>query len=427
MIDDLQLIPSAVESLRAIKEKRPFTWDELHGFVPNVLNDIDLASGPCVSQSRLRLFGNPKESIRVTLYRDVHAWCPYCQKVWIWLEEKKIPYQVEKISMACYGQKETWYKKLVPNGMMPALKIDEHLYVESDDILEALETEFGVLTVSLNDPEALVLRQLERELFAQWCRWLCQPSRSKIDEKNRGASFKRVLSLVDDKLGTRNTGFFMDEFSSIDCCFLPFIERMAASLFYYKGFKVRDGEFKNISRWFDLLEERPAYRGTQSDFHTHCHDLPPQMGGCFETNEPEQMKCKNLVNGGPYFSVPDCHIKAPVDSSQLCLARVIRHKNSIMKQNPHRSGNIDEAFRCAMTFMITGVLILPPLDTASSLRYIRDRCCVPRDMSLHAARHFRHALDECARVLSSESGIPIPIKHRRDQEPFAFTLAKQES
>lgn len=31
------------------------------------------------AQSRLRLFGHSEEDVRVTLYRDHHAWCPYCQ------------------------------------------------------------------------------------------------------------------------------------------------------------------------------------------------------------------------------------------------------------------------------------------------------------------------------------------------------------
>lgn len=37
------------------------------------------------------------------LYRDHAAWCPYCQKVWLQLEEKRIPYVIEKINMRCYG------------------------------------------------------------------------------------------------------------------------------------------------------------------------------------------------------------------------------------------------------------------------------------------------------------------------------------
>jgi hypothetical protein len=37
------------------------------------------------------------------LRRDHAAWCPYCERVWLQLEEKRIPYSIEKINMRCYG------------------------------------------------------------------------------------------------------------------------------------------------------------------------------------------------------------------------------------------------------------------------------------------------------------------------------------
>ena len=113
---------------------------------------IDRVNGPTNAQARLRLFGQSEADVRVTLYRDNHAWCPYCQKVWLWLEEKRIPYRIEKVTMFCYGQKEAWYKRKVPSGMLPALELDGQLITESDDILLALEQAFGPLEVSLLDP-----------------------------------------------------------------------------------------------------------------------------------------------------------------------------------------------------------------------------------------------------------------------------------
>jgi glutathione S-transferase len=51
-------------------------------------------AGPTHTDAKLRLFGQKEEDVRVVFYRDTAAWCPYCQKVWLLLEEKQIPYRV---------------------------------------------------------------------------------------------------------------------------------------------------------------------------------------------------------------------------------------------------------------------------------------------------------------------------------------------
>lgn len=74
--------------------------------------------------------------------------------------------------------------------------------------------------------------------------------------------------------------FMGKQFSFVDAVFAPFLERMVASVAYYKGFYMRGtGEFPGIEAWFDSMEQRPAYLATRSDHYTHCHDLPPQLGG----------------------------------------------------------------------------------------------------------------------------------------------------
>lgn len=98
----------------------PLSWAELEALSSF---QMDRVNGPTNAQARLRLFDHAEAEVQVTLYRDHHAWCPYCQKVWLWLEEKRIPYRIEKVTMFCYGQKEDWYKRKVPSGMLPALEL----------------------------------------------------------------------------------------------------------------------------------------------------------------------------------------------------------------------------------------------------------------------------------------------------------------
>ena len=115
------------------------TWTEL-GKLAGAGAGADRVQGPTNSQANLRLFGGAEGSEELTLYRDHHAWCPYCHKVWLWLEEKRVPYRVRKVTMFCYGEKEAWYRKICPSGMLPAVQFRSgEVVTDSDRILRELE------------------------------------------------------------------------------------------------------------------------------------------------------------------------------------------------------------------------------------------------------------------------------------------------
>jgi len=400
----------------------PLSWQQLKNLVGRL--QTDFINGPTTSQAIQRLFGYKESDVRVTLYRDIHAWCPYCHKVWLWLEESRVPYRVKKVSMFCYGEKEAWYKKICPSGMLPALEIDDRLITESDVILHNLEREFGSLgDLKMNEPQVKTLRNLERQLFRTWYTWLCYPSRTAREENDKKKNFINVAQIVDKALGSTPGPYFLTQFSIADIVFVPFLERMSASLFYYKGFQLRDpGKFPNISNWFDALETRETYKGTQSDFHTHCHDLPPQMGGCYESGDKYQKKCKERVDSGTDFDLPDCGFPEPEDSKHVALSKVIRHWEQMMTVNPVE--NMDEPLRAALTYMMTDRLEPIAQGTEVGLRYIRDRISVPRDMPIWSARRFRQALEVVASTVSSKQGPSIPLNHRRDQDPKPFKRQK---
>ncbi len=394
----------------------PLSWSELE-----TLTDfqIDPVNGPTNSQSRLRLFGQHEPDVRVTLYRDNHAWCPYCQKVWLWLEEKQIPYRVEKITMFCYGEKESWYKRKVPSGMLPALELDGRIMTESDDILIALERAFGPLRQGMEDPAVISLRRLERLLFRAWCAWLCYPALMPQQERRNRNQFVEVVATVEQALAQTPGPYFLEEFGTADVIFTPYVERMNASLYYYKGYSLRE-ENPGLSAWFDAMESRSTYRGTQSDFHTHAHDLPPQMGGCWENGEPQTRLNQQRVDHGPWFGLPDVTYPEPATSRAEALQRVIKHRANIIRVNPADDALFDQALRCALTTLMTGTVCTPPVGSDAALRYLRDRISVPRDMSIYAAKRLREALEQTAALVGNSQGAPIPTKHRRDQDPANF-------
>ncbi|MEB3161919.1 MAG: glutathione S-transferase family protein [Prochlorothrix sp.] len=395
------------------------SWSELAQLTDY---QIDRVNGPTNAQSRLRLFGQPESAVQVTLYRDHHAWCPYCQKVWLWLEEKQIPYRIEKVTMFCYGEKERWYKQKVPSGMLPAVELQGRLITESDDILLALEQAFGPLNQSMTAPEVLPLRQLERLLFRAWCQWLCYPAPFPGQDLLNRRQFTQVVAQVEEALASTPGPYFLAEFGTVDLVFTPYVERMNASLYYYKGYSLRE-ENPRFSAWFEAMETRSTYRGTQSDFHTHVHDLPPQMGGCYSNKEKQAQINQDRVNHGPWLGLPDVTYPEPETARQEALHRMLKHRSTLIRINPSEDAIVEEAFRCALTHLMTGADCVPPPGGDVALRYLRDRICVPRDMSIYAAKYLRQSLEHTAALAGTHSGLPIPVRHRRDQDPANFAAA----
>ena len=408
---------------------QPLGWDELARLAPPA---ADLANGTTNAQANLRLFGYPERAVRVTLYRDHHAWCPYCQKVWLWLEEKRIPYRIRKVTMVCFGEKEGWYRQLVPSGKLPAIELDGRLITESDTILEALEQAFGVLGHGMAHPQVLPLRRLERQLFASWCQWLCATGPDLRQDEQAGLHFDRRASAMAQALEATPGPFLLEKFSSADVVFVPYLERMNASLAYYKGYLLRQ-RHAPIDRWFAALEQRSTYLGTQADFHTHVHDLPPQMGCCQANGSLAQRQLADRIDRGPWpignFMDPDPETSQPepADAALQGLARVLRHREPLLERYGDGSGSETDPFstalRCVLTRLVLGWECPPPAGTAKSLRSLAQRISVPRDMSLYSARRLRQALQNTAALdpLGADAWpAPLPLNHRRDQDPLPF-------
>jgi len=400
------------------------SWSELEAMAPPAAERVE---GSANAQATLRLFGQPESSVRVTLFRDHHAWCPYCQKVWLWLEFRRIPYRIRKVTMRCYGPKEPWFTALVPSGMLPALELDGRLLTESDRILEALERTFGPVGVPMGDRRVRALRDLERLLFRAWCIWLCTPGLNERQERQARDQFQAVARRMEDALAAGG-GSWLDPESpqgatpgTADLVFIPYVERMNASLAYFKGFALRHAH-PGIDRWLSALEQLETYRGTQSDVHTHAHDLPPQMGGCWADGSDAQRSMAAAVDAGQGLGELESRW-TPQDADGMprerALERVLRHRSTLLARNPLGEA-FDQPLRAALTALMQGRSVSPEPGSAAALRYLRDRISVPRDMPLHSARLLRQALEATAVLDGDQQPAPLPFEHRFDQDPRPF-------
>ena len=404
---------------------RILTWADLNKFE---VEDFDRVNGINNSYANLRLFGHSESDVIVTLYRDRHSWCPYCQKIWLWLEYKRIPYRVKKINMFCYGQKEGWFLNKVKSGKLPAIEFKGQVITESDDIIAFLENEYGELGSFISSSHLIKTRELEREIFRSWCNWLCRESFSFIDNSFRKKRFKESISKFDNLLKESKSGFIDPSISDNgeaepgvgDIIFIPYMERINASLFYYKGFNLRTN-YRHVDNWLTLFEGTSAYRGTQGDFHTHSHDLPPQMGGCFKETNDQQIIFSELIDTG--IGLGNYELNKNYNSknfAKIALNRVIKHKDNLIKVNPYDKESFDESLRSALTHMITSEIKVPKKLSGKSLRYLKDRISVPRDMPIISARLLRQSLNKLELLSDNHEIENIPLNHRYDQDPKNF-------
>ena len=401
------------------------SWEDLSDLQSN---DIDRVNGITNSYSNLRLFGHKESDAKLIFYRDRHAWCPYCQKIWLWLELKQIPYKIRKINMFCYGKKEPWFLDKVKSGKLPAIELNGKLITESDEIIYFLEKEYGFLGTSINANEFQETRNIERDIFRSWCDWLCRRNSIFSPVDIRKMNFKKSLQKLELLIEKSETGLidpFYDSNGIVkpgtgDIIFIPYLERINASLCYYKGFDIRN-EFPLINKWFTHLEKEKAYLGTQGDFHTHSHDLPPQMGGCFKEVNERQIYFSHSIDNGKGLGNLEFHKEIDDEYySRFALMRVIKHKEKIININPIDNGAFDIALRSALTFMISNEINIPDNCCGIGLRYLRDRISVPRDMPLLSARKLRQSLERIASFDEFNETYPIPINHRYDQNPRDF-------
>ena len=137
--------------------------------------------GPPQVNAKLRLFepNSSEEDVRVVLYRDDSAWCPYSQRVWIALEEKRISYICKTVPLNAYGIKPAWFTRLIDGGKLPAIELDGTIVTESMDIMRLLDEMFAgnrdQLFPDRGDPEQMErvesLLQLEQKLQSRVVLW----------------------------------------------------------------------------------------------------------------------------------------------------------------------------------------------------------------------------------------------------------------
>lgn len=239
----------------------------------------------------------------------------------------------------------------------------------------------------------------------------------------------QVFQEIDAELGSFGPYFLGSDFSLVDVMFSPFLERMAASLPYFKGFECRSPRYPNLLKWYEAMDQRPAYRGIKSDYYTHCHDLPPQIGSCYST--PAAAAYAEEIDGSAWSLAASTFLEPmlpsdPQVAGRDAVRRAMNNHAALVRfacrgvgekgapsvsaplADPNARPNeayippVDSCIRLVLFAMLEGTSaaearlisagkgsVYPVEEVGRSLVYLRQRIGVPRDMTVHGAQRFR--------------------------------------
>jgi len=127
--------------------------------------------------------------------------------------------------------------------------------------------------------------------------------------------FLECLQKVDDYLLREDGPWFFGKYdypTMIDFIYISHVERMLASVAYWKGLNLRDPKWNltGLNRWLEAFEKREAYLAFKSDYYTHIKDIPPQYGPGYDGGFEEDRKkfYNNILGRDGSWHLPLSHV-----------------------------------------------------------------------------------------------------------------------
>jgi len=381
---------------------------------------------------------SPKKPL-VTLYRDTNGWCPFCERIWLVLRAKGIPYDEQLISLQ---NKPEWYKALVPSTLVPAVlfhgeegKNERRIVWESSDILAALDEEFpDTPQMEFDTPEYKAAVQMNEDLGAAGFGFVYAgrndtlTEEDKLDRRNKFIAELDRLNAALEAQQTGDGGLFRlgKDFTAVDALMMPTLERWRYQLPLTTDIDILEGR-PALKTWFSAMDSFEPYANrvagdeyswtaTNSMFLRYFgggEDKPEVAAAIKRADDAAEslssLFAENAVKeevGKPYST----EAAAKLVTNHEAVIKDCTRDDPKSQQNVGRASNSDAAdtmLRYVASLLLSDddtvlhakeALLLDvenkesAKDAATAARTVASRLCVPRDMSAPAASILRAAL-----------------------------------
>merc|ERR1712084_108811 len=211
---------------------------------------------------------------------DTNGWCPFCERVWVYLEAKNIPYKERLINLQ---NKPEWYKDLVPTTLVPAIVIhddiisnmtttptDDEVVVqperrviwESSKIIEVLDELFSENTLILDNEKYRKAEEMNGELGTAGFQYIYASRNTSLttdDIQQRKKNLEAKLDELGKELLSHGGPFRLGkEFTVLDALMIPMLERWKYQLPITANVNILF-ERKGLQNWFNAMESYEPY------------------------------------------------------------------------------------------------------------------------------------------------------------------------
>lgn len=186
---------------------------------------------------------------------DVIGDCPFCQRVLLTLEEKKVPYSLKLVDLS---NKPQWFLDVSPEGKVPVFKADEGAdwVPDSDVIVKLIEEKYPDPPLATPPEYASV----GSKIFSTFIKFL----KSKDPSDGSEQDLLTELKALDEHLEKNGPYIAGANVSAADLSLAPKLHHLQITLSHFKGWTIPE-DLKYVHVYVKALFERESFVKTKPE------------------------------------------------------------------------------------------------------------------------------------------------------------------
>ncbi|PWA69457.1 dehydroascorbate reductase 2 [Artemisia annua] len=202
--------------------------------------------------------------------KDANTNCPFCQRVLLTLEEKKLRYVTHPIDL---DNKPEWFAEANPNGLLPLISFDGGQWVSNSDVIvEMIEMKHPGTPLVTPPYYAYLGLRIPLKLLAFL---------KKENDRTRHALLAELMRLEEHLL---ENGPYVNggDVTTVDLSLAPKLYHLVKACEHFKNWTIFK-EFTEVFNYIELLFERPSFKKTKplpEDVNDRWEDRKLEVNAC---------------------------------------------------------------------------------------------------------------------------------------------------